>query len=517
MPDGRDGGGDRLVIGACLFLTVLLCLARFEPKLHTGGDSAHYVLLAESLLRSGDGYADTMAPGDPVPHTKYPPGYPLMLAPLIALFGRNIPLLKLLSVVLTACSVFVFTRFSKRRVDRRLWLVLCLAFALNPVVVDYSRWILSEAAFLFVTLLAFLFLEKSQDEEPLGRSFWFGLAAIVAAYYIRSIGVVFLVAGTLFYLIRRRWREFLWYNVVGAGLSLPWFIRNQVVGGTATPYIEQFLLQSVYDPEAGYHDLWGMLGRVGTNLWIYAAREMPRVLAGSDGPWIGHSSLKILSLALCGLAVVGFARTVRRRLGVAEIYFALSCLAIVLFEEVVSDVRYLVPLVPLVLVYICEGVTTVARRVTSLDPTVPAVATFALIGTLGLLSQLQAIPENVEMLRRYARGDRYAGYHPAWRSFFEASDWLAANTPTDAVVTVRKPRLVHLWTGRKVVLYPFSTDPDSVLNVVLETDYVMVDQISNTTARYLVPAIQRAADRFEPLYRTEEPSTFVFEVTDPIR
>jgi hypothetical protein len=242
---------------------------------------------------------------------------------------------------------------------------------------------------------------------------------------------------------------------------------------------------------------------------------MPRVLAGSDGAWMDHPFLKMLSLVLCGFAVIGFVRTVRRRLGVAEIYFALSCLAIVLFEEVVSDVRYLVPLVPLVLLYVCEGVTTVARKVTSWNPAVPAVATLTLIGAIGLLSQLQAIPQNVEMLRRYSRGDHYAGYHPAWRSFFEASDWLAADTPPDAIITVRKPRLVYLWTGRKVVLYPFSTDPDSVLDVVLETDYVMVDQISGTTGRYLVPAIQRAPDRFEPIYQTEEPSTFIFGVVHP--
>jgi len=513
---GRSRRGDRLVVGACVFLSVLLCVARFEPKLHTGGDSAHYVLLAESLLQSGDGYADSMEPGDPVPQTKYPPGYPLMLAPLVALFGRNIPLLKVLSVVLTVGSVFIFTLFAEKRVDRGLWFVLCLAFALNPVIVDYSHWILSEAPFLFVTLVAFLFLEKSGEEESMGRSFWVGLAAIVVAYYIRSIGLVFLVAGTLFYLLRRRWREFLWFNVVGAGLSLPWFVRNRVVGGTATPYIDQFLLQSVYDPEAGYHDLWGMLGRVASNLWIYSVREMPRVLAGSEGAWIDSFALKAISLVLCGFAAIGFVRTVRGRLGVAEIYFALSCLAVVLFEEVVSDVRYLVPLVPLILLYVCEGVTAVARKVTSLDPAVPILATFALISTIGLLSQLQAIPQNVEMLRRYERGDRYAGYHPVWRSFFEASDWLGANTPVDAVITVRKPRLVHLWTGRKVVLYPFSTDADSVLDVVLRTDYVVVDQISATTGRYLVPAIRRAPERFQALHRTEEPSTFVFGVRDPV-
>ena len=116
------------------------------------------------------------------------------------------------------------------------------------------------------------------------------------------------------------------------------------------------------------------------------------------------------------------------------------------------------------------------------------------------------------MLRLYSGGDRYAGYPLNWRGFFTASDWIKANTPEDAVVTVRKPRLFYLWTGRKVMEYPFSTDPDSVLGVVLGTDFVVVDQVSGTTFRYLVPAMERAPERFTPVFQTPEPSTWVFKV-----
>jgi len=226
--------------------------------------------------------------------------------------------------------------------------------------------------------------------------------------------------------------------------------------------------------------------------------------------------MKILSLVLCGFMVTGFLYVVRKRLGVAEIYFALSCLAILLFEEVVSDVRYLMPLVPLMLFYISDGLTLAAQKATSLkNHTAPAVAVMALIATIGASSQLARAPQNIEMIRRYQAGDRLAGYHPNWRSFFLASDWVSANTPEDALVTVRKPRLFHLWTGRKITEYPFSTDPDSVLDVILDTDFVVVDQISGTTSRYLVPAIERAPERFRLVFQSDRPSTWVLQVTDP--
>ena len=507
----------RLLIGLCMLLNLVFCLLLFDPKLHTGGDSSSYVSLAESVLRLGDGYSDSMAPGAPVPHTVYPPGYPVLMAPLLAIFGRNFVVLKLLSVAFTVSSVLVFCVLSKERVSPLLWLTMCLAFAVSPIVVDYSHWILSEAPFLFFTLLALLFLQKESAEEGIGKYFWLSLFAIVATYYVRSIGIAFIGAGTLFYLIKRRWRKFLYYNVVGAALSLPWLIRNKLLEGSATGYIEAFLLRDMYKPEVGYNDLWGTIGRLFTNLWTYSAREMPRVLAGSNGLWSTTVPMKGLSLVLCGFMVIGFLYVVRKRLGVAEIYFALSCLAILLFQDVVSDVRYLMPLVPLMLFYISDGLTLAAEKATSLkNHAAPAVAAMAVIATIGAFSQLERAPQNMDMIRRYRAGDQFAGYHPNWRSFFVASDWVSANTPDDAVVTVRKPRLFHLWTGRKITEYPFSTDPDSVLDVILDTDFVVVDQISGTTGRYLMPAIKKAPERFPTVFQSDEPPTWVLQVTDPL-
>jgi 4-amino-4-deoxy-L-arabinose transferase-like glycosyltransferase len=497
-------------------LNLALCILLFDPKVHTGGDSSHYVLLAQSILRSGDGYADSIAPGGPVPHTQYPPGYPLLLAPLVALFGPNIVLLKLLSVALTVGSVLLFSVLVRGRLGERGWLWVALAFALCPVVVDYSHWMLSEAPFLFFTLLALVLLDRARDEEGYGTYFWASMLAIVSAYYVRSIGVTFIAAGTLYYLVTRQWRKTVYYSVVAAALSLPWVIRNQLLAGAATPYLDQFLLRSVYQPEAGYHDVWGMIGRFFTNVWIYSGRELPRVLTGSASPWSAAVLVRGSAVVLTVIALVGFVRTARARLGVGEVYFALSCLAILLFEEVVSDVRYLVPLVPLVLLYVWEGADWLGRRLAG-GARAPAAAVMIGLAGLGGASQLARVPQNLDMLARYAGGDPFAGYAPQFRSFFLAMDWIGANTQPDAVVTIRIPRLMHLRNGRRAVLYPYSTDADSVLAAITDTDYVVVDQVSGTTPRDLIPAIQSAPDRFSVVYESPSPPTWVLQVLDTAR
>jgi 4-amino-4-deoxy-L-arabinose transferase-like glycosyltransferase len=506
------GQNTRVVVALCVAVNLLLCLALFDPKLHTGGDSSSYVLLAESVLRVGDGYAQALEPGPPQVHTQYPPGYPLMLAPVVALAGRNFVLLKLLSVLLSAASVLLFALYARRRSGPREWLYLAAAFAVNPLVVDYSRWILSEAPFLFVTLLALYFLHQDQPGE-MRRPFWGGLLAAAAAYYVRSVGVMLVAGASLAYLVRREWKKFFVHGVISASLTLPWLVRNKLLGGASTPYLDQFLLRSVYEPEAGYLSAWGMVGRFFTNVQIYSARELPRALVGSDSPWSVAVLIKGLAVVMCLFMLVGLVRTVRRKPEAAEIYFVLTCLAVLLFEEVVSDVRYLLPLVPLVLIYAAEGLsaTVTFLRRTATPSRIPAIALVLLTG-LGLFAQVGRIGGNADMLGRYMAGDRYAGYPPNWRTFFEAADWVHDNTPADAVFTVRKPRLFNVLADRRVLLYPFSTDTDSVLATVMASDYVVVDQISGTTFRYLVPALETDPTRFTEVLRTQEPPTWVLSV-----
>ncbi len=503
--------GREAVIGL-VALHLILCAVLFDPKIHTGGDSVTYVLLAESVLRTGDGYSLSIEPGPPEAHTLYPPGYPVLLAPLVALFGRNFLVLKLLSVLFTAGAVAVFCSYARRHREPLAWFFLALAFAVNPGVIDYSRWMLSEAPFLFLTLLALWQLDEDARGQRIGRAFWLALAAAVGSYYVRSIGALLLVASSLSYVSRREWRKFLVHGLAGSALTIPWLVRNSLSSGASSSYFEYFSFVNVYAPEAGRLGALGFLERLFDNAWIYATREMPRALAGSDSAWAAHPLAGAAGLALCGLALLGLVRSSRRGPTAPGMYLVLTFVAVMLFQESVADVRYLVPLMPLFLLYAADGAAMIVGRVrrpkwVTLLP-VHAMVALALVA---LASAAARAPGNVEMVGRYLAGDRYAGYAPAWRHFFEAAAWVGDNTAQDEVVTVRKPRLFHALTGRRVRQYPFSS-PDSVLRVVRSTDYVVVDPIHGTTGRYLLPALRQEPDSFFAAYRTEEPTTWVLGV-----
>ena len=520
MQEGRAGGGLRgataRVAFALVSLHLLLCAALFDPKIHTGGDSATYMLLAESLLRAGDGYSTQIAPGPPEVHTKYPPGYPALLAPVVAAFGRNFVALKLLSVLLTAASTALFVVYARNGRTRASWILLALAFAVCPGVIDYSRWMLSEAAFLLVTLLALWQLERDRPDARLGPAFWMALFASVATFYVRSIGALLLAAGSLAYLTRREWRKLMVHGVVGAGLTIPWIVRTRIHAGTTSSYFEEFLLENIYVPEAGRLGAWGMAERFATNAWVYATRELPRALAGSDSTWATSPLVAIVAVVVALLALLGLVYALRRRPGAPEYYLTLSCAAIFLFQTSVADVRYLVVLMPLVLLYAVDGAAVAAKFAGAwrawLKPRLPALVAGAL-ALLSLGAHAARIPENLDMIAAYRAGDRYAGYHPGVASFFEAAEWVRENTPADASVTVRKPSLFHALTDRRTLIYPFSTDRGKVLESVRRTDYVLVDAVFQTTGAYLVPALRQDERSFEIIYATDaDPTSFVLRV-----
>ncbi len=502
-----------------VLLHLVLCIGLFEPKIHTGGDSATYMMLAESIVRLGDGYSLSLDPGPPVPHTKYPAGYPLLLAPLVLLFGRNVVALKLLSTVFTAGSVLAFCAYARKKREPLPWFLLALAFAVSPGVIDYSRWMLSEAPFLLFTLLALWMLREDEDagKTALGGPFWLALAASVASFHVRTIGALLLVAGSISYLLRRKWRKFFVHGSVGAALTVPWLVRTRLATGTASSYFEEFRLVNIYSPESGYLDAVGVAGRLIENGTLYATRELPRALVGSDSAWSGTAPVAALAVVVCALVLLTLVRAFRtRRPDAAVLYFALTCVAIASFQTSVNDVRYLVPLLPLFLTYSMDAATWLGRRAGR-----PAARWFvpaSVAGTLAVAalgSHAARMPANLDMIARYAAGDRYAGYHPAWTNFFEAAAWVRENTPEDAVVAVRKPRLFNAVADRRVVMYPFSTDPDSVFRVVGESDYVLVDAIFSTTQRYLVPALQAHSDEILVAYRTDAPATAIVRIRDP--
>jgi len=511
----RVDSNQRLIIGISVLLNLLLCLALFEPKMHTGGDNCSYIILAGSILRAGDGYSQDISPGPPKPQTQYPFGYPLLLAPVVALFGPNVLALKALSVIFSLGVVFVFSLLARRLTSSPAWAALTIAVAVNPVLVEYSHWILSEIAFQFFSILTFyLMIRAEKDNRPRsGRFFWAGVLVMAFAAHVRTVGVAFVLAGFAYLALKRSWRMLAVFTVAASLLLAPWIIRNKMVGEKEQDYVAVTFMKDPYSPGKGNIGFSDLPGRMVDNLKIYTLREMPRTVMGpagqSTGGWVAATGA-VLSL----LVLLGLVRSLMHGIGLLEVYVPVYMGVLLIRPEVWSDVRFIMPLVPFFLLYLADGAAFSLGwlRAGLFNAGVIRTAALLLVALLGVIVQVRLVPDNLNMIGRYMRGERYAGYPAAWRSFFQAGDWVRENTPEQSVITVRKLRLFYIHTGRRVIGYPFTTDADSVLDRICTSDYVVVDAVSGTTYRYLIPAIQKAPERFKLVYRLDDPFTGVLEV-----
>jgi len=518
------GENRRLVLNVILGGNLFLCLALFDPKPNCGGDNAVYITLAESILRPGDGYSLSFTPGEPKPYTLAPFGYPLLLAPFSALFGRNLIVFKLISLVFTIGSVALFALLIRPLFAPLTWAALTMAAAFNPVIVNYSHWILSEIPFLFFSLLSLKLLLESEtrEQQKPGRWFWLALACIAFTAHIRAVGLALAGAGVLYYALHRKLKKLVLFSLCLALLLAPWMIRNNLArGNNGVTYTSQFLQKDIWSPEKGTVGIADLVSRIKFNIQAYSTKHFAQMIFGSENETAKGFALSAVSLLAAFLAYFGLLRNLFTTAHIFELYAISYTGVLLIWPEIWSDVRLLLPIVPLLLIYLADGAAArFLKRKLSVYP-VSSAAIVLFVASVGLGAQIVRIPANLQMIRAYLNGDRYAGYIPSWRHFFQAADWARENTAESSVFTVRKPSLFYLHSARKSAIYPFSRDADSVFAQVSKTDYVVVQGLEGieplenyhiTTIDYLEPVMTKYRYNFKLVFQTDYPATRIWEI-----
>jgi Dolichyl-phosphate-mannose-protein mannosyltransferase len=481
------------VLAGLVLLHVTLAILLFDPKPFVGGDNAGYMALAESI-EADQGYRDIWLPTAPL-HAKYPPFYPLVLA-LVGSLGGGLIAFKVLSVIFTSASVIVVFLLARSRLGREGALAVAALFALNPVLLYYSHWVLSEAPFVLLTVVA-LWGSEHMTESPR----WLALTVVAAllAYLTRAAGLPLLLGLLLAIGWRQLWRQLAVVGgIVAAGVGAWWIWGKIAAAGADRAYSSEFLLVNPYDPGMGYVGPGELLARAVNNVRLYSVEVLPQTLAGVT-PGGGVNLLALLAgLLVIALALMAWVRGIRR-MRVLELFVALYAALIFLWPEAWTDRRFLLPLLPALFTLAAAGVVWCFDFMRARRPVWVLPAVGALLVLLALPGHVRGVGFSQRCMRVYRQGDSLACYPAPWRAFVEAAYWVNENTAEDVIVINRKPRLFYLFSGRRGDVYPFISDDDEMLDFLedIGADYVVVVAgLSATTFRYLVPVIRSVPDRF---------------------
>ena len=495
-------------LGLCgLLMGILL----FDANLSLTGDNAQFINLGRSLA-DGHGLSETIE-GEPIPHTKYPFGFPLLLAITDILFPGNLIALKGLVVLLYAISIPLTYLLIRRFAASPMALgvsALCLA---SPLLLDYSHQVMSEIPFLLFSLIALLLLHRAHSGSSTkdtkdtkgGKAFLFRISscpswillaiiAISAAYYIRSAGIILIGTGILFFALHKKWKE---TGLIAAGsllLALPYQIRNTSLGGT--PYIKQLLSINPYRPEEGALTFTALIERILANLELYGIQIIPHIFLPSFINTNFFVGIVFSGLILYAL-IIGLARR-----NMLIVYLTCYLSLYILWPYVWSDTRFLIPAIPILFYAI----------LTSMDELLQLLAR-ALKKTASragvVLFFLFLLGSNIFETNNLA--ERIGQLSPNWSNYFAAAEWIKNNTDPQVKIACRKPYLMNAIANRKATGYAWKA-PDQVIADFEQKgiNIVVIDQIGfRSTPEFLAPAIQAYENRFKILHIVRDPNTYV--------
>jgi hypothetical protein len=437
-------------------------------------DGAGYAVLGQSLL-AGEGYRAIDHPDRPR-HAHFPPGYPFALALTWGLVGKSAVTAHVLSSALTTSATLAAWLWFRTFLPGPTALALGVALAVNWVWARTGSAIQSEPLYMFLSQTTLLAAVAASRQTRLGIWRSIGMGALLAACVLTRHIALGLVATVCIDLMARRRSEGVG-TVIGSAavFVLPWAGWLATIGRAART--QAGLLSGGNGPSTE---------RLGRQSLFYLQRIPDQI----TGPFVEVATVmrkgtifsvtaNLWAVAATGLIVAGWLACLRRpncRLAGLLCLVTLPMLIVWPFTEAG---RFLIPLIPCLLVGAVEGMVLLARSWRRTSGRGMRVARIRLYAA-GLIT-IASLPYSTYLL---ATG-RTRVLESTHRAFDLACDWIVAHATQPGPIISRHPGEVFWQTGRQglevsSVERPGDLDanPESIARLIAtyQVAYLLVDQ-----------------------------------------
>lgn len=415
-----------LLLLAAAILAPSYWTALSSPAIGIYHDDSLYVVTARTLAE-GRGYWIESIPA-PIAQTKYPVLFPALLAVVWKLapeFPANVVYFKLVPFLSALVWLGLSYRLIQQQTGNALFAASAIALvASSPQVIFLSTTVLSET--LFAALATGSLLLWVRHNQSSGIRALVGSAVLAtAAYHTRTIGFCLILGGILAYAWQRKWRESILFAGIAGSLALPWIVWQAMHRSAPDPYLSQENYYSAYNIVFNFP--WDEKVRIALTNLMYLPFSVQALF---DWSWGG-----ILGLIATPFIVRAFFR--------AEIPLAVRSMLLlsgaVILLWVWPPLRFLVPLLPLVLWMIWGGAPAVVRK--------------ALIPCCWLLF-VQGYRASAAFSAIAAESGFWCPVvtgKEEWHEFTRQLDWIQANTAPDAIIQSNIDPTIYLFTNRKAI------------------------------------------------------------------
>jgi hypothetical protein len=398
----------------------------------------------------------------------YPWGFPALLAPFTLACGPlNILCLKSINLIFWALFLLVFYLLIARRLPPLEAALVIAVFAFSPLLLNFNNQLTSDIAFLFFSTLGLLLIVGRNGIPP----YLLGLA-LFFAFFVRTNGI--LLVPTLFlaqvfeYLQTRPrllpdWKRILTsdlipYYVFGL-LTLLNLILFPAGEGSHFEHLSLISLSSLADNLSAY---------IALPAYFFSDLPYPEIIYGFLLPFI------------LGGIVLNFKKDFP-----LIAYLVLSYALFIVWPDQ-QGIRFLFPLLPLLVYFAYQGMTATFFALTSRFPRAGGWLTrgfWLVIAAAFAWTSLSAARDNLAQ----GRGPYGNAFDPVSIEMFE---FVKSETPADSVIAFYKPRALRLFTDRNSLLVDRCDALPLAKYVVLRKSRGAVDQVSPDEIEACNPSVQ---------------------------
>jgi hypothetical protein len=451
-PPRRPHAERALTVAVVLAFVVLVALRFDEAPVGAMTDDAVYAEMARSLAE-GRGPVLHVGPDAPAANPGiFPPGFPLLLAPLALAFPASLAALKAVPLLAALLLVPLCRRLpvpgagAEAGVARPALLALVL---LNPWVVGWAGRVLSDLPYASLSLAALLAFEPWRRTPRPSPGPTLLLALLTGmALLVRSIGLALLLAMLAVLASGRQWRHLLALALPVAATQAVLLLPGWSGGAVMTAAYRTQLLGHSDGPGARLAfmagNAWGYLRELPVALWPGFGAPLRRWCEAQGAGGLYAVAQPAAGALLLGLVAIGWralhrdpAQHPRARLWLA--YLAFYAVALVNFAGWPTGVqpRLLLPALPLLYALLLGGALVLAGRggASARRRTLTTVCAALLVGSLG---------HNAWRVARPLGGAGGAAGAEAWADPGAGAAWLRAHGGPVAVVMAPDPLPRHL-------------------------------------------------------------------------
>ncbi len=430
-----------------LACTIIFSLLLFEPKVSIGGDDSMYINRAYNFLH----------------HGKFPtfqgPLYPIVLSAFMSFTGINVVFLKFLSIAFLIGHFWFMYKLLAEYLSPFLLFVFLTLLGCSASLLSYGSTTYSEAFYLLIQS-AFLYyfsrhfvLKAGPINKQLYEPVFVTGILLFMLYLTRNVGLVALISVLTFFATQKKWKHAFSVIIVFGALygiyallkSWIWEIPDMQIAGQGST----LMLKNSFKPELGNETTLGFLLRLIGNSVYYLGFHLFNIFGISTrDEFIINILVALIVYIIFFRGLFVFAKKSAFWLFAGIFLFATIGVTFLALQTYWNQERLIVVVAPLLLAFILHTLYSHFEGRMKKHSWI-FVMFISLLLFANLFKTLKTVPEQVNVISHYLKGDDLYGYPQDWQTYLTMIKWVSKNLDDSAFVACRKPDMAFIYSNGK--------------------------------------------------------------------